>query len=64
VEGLSRAAVYRIIDDPQTGVVSVSLKQPGAERGIRLIGLKSLRAHIARCASEQLANRLDAKGAA
>jgi len=64
VEGLSRAAVYRAIDDPATGVVSVSLKQPGAKRGVRLIGRNSLRAWIARSASEQLANRLDARGAA
>jgi hypothetical protein len=64
IEGLSRAAVYRIIDDSASGVVSVSMRQPGAERGIRLIGLNSLRAYIAKCASEQLADRLAVKGAA
>lgn len=63
LEGLSRAAVYRIIDDPASGVVSVSMKQPGTDRGIRLIGKNSLRAYIARCAHAQLADRLAVKGA-
>jgi len=64
VEGLSRAAVYRLIDDPASGVVSVSMKQAGAARGIRLVGLNSLRANIARRATEQLAYRLAVKEAA
>ena len=64
IEGLSRAAVYRLIEDPESGVLSVSLKQSGAARGVRLVGLNSLRAYIARCASEQLANRLAMKEAA
>lgn len=63
MEALSRAAVYRILDDPKSGVVSVALAQPGNKRGVRLIGLNSLRAYIARCAAEQIANRLAVKGA-
>lgn len=63
LEGISRPGIYRILDDPKSGVVSVSLKQPGTDRGIRLIGRNSLRAYIARCAEEQLADRLAAKGA-
>jgi hypothetical protein len=62
IEGLSRAAVYRLIDDPASGVVSVSMTNPGAARGIRLVGLNSLRACIARRATEQLANRIATKG--
>ena len=64
LEGISRPGIYRIIDDPKCGVVSVSLKQPGTNRGIRLVGRNSLRAYIARCAQEQLADRLAVKGAA
>jgi len=64
IEGLSRAAVYRLIEDPASGVVSVAMKQPGAKRGVRLVGLNSLRAYIQRCAAEQLANRLAERGAA
>lgn len=63
IEGLSRAAIYRICNDPKSGVISVGLSQPGNKRGVRLIGLNSLRAYIARCATEQLANRLAVKGA-
>jgi len=61
LEGISRPGIYRIIDDPKNGVLSVSLKQPGTNRGIRLVGRNSLRAYIARCAQEQLANRLAVK---
>ena len=64
LEGISRPGIYRIIDDPKSGVVSVSLKQPGTNRGIRLVGRNSLRSYIARCAQEQLADRLAVKGAA
>jgi hypothetical protein len=64
IEGLSRASVYRIIDDPKSGVVSVGLSQAGNKRGVRLIGLNSLRAYIARNAAEQLANRLAVREAA
>jgi hypothetical protein len=64
LEGISRPGIYRIIDDPKSGVVSVSLKQPGTNRGIRLVGRNSLRAYIARCAQEQLADRLAVRGAA
>jgi len=64
IEGLSRAAVYRICNDPKSGVISVGLSQPGNKRGVRLIGRNSLRAYIARCAAEQLASRLAVKEAA
>jgi hypothetical protein len=57
LEGLSRPALYRLLDDPASGVVSVSLRQPGTARGVRLIGRKSLRAWIAKQAQEQLAAR-------
>lgn len=57
LEGLSRAALYRITADKASGVVSVSITQPGSERGVRLIGLQSLRAYIAKCASEQIARK-------
>lgn len=59
LEGLSRPALYRLLDDPAAGVVSVSLRQPGAARGVRLIGRRSLRAWIARQAAEQLAARVE-----
>jgi hypothetical protein len=64
LEGISRPGIYRIIDDPKSGVISVSLKQPGTNRGIRLVGRNSLRSYISRCAQEQLADRLALKGAA
>ena len=44
LEGLSRASLYKVIHDKRRGVVSISLKEPGTERGIRLLGLRSLRA--------------------
>lgn len=59
LEGLSRPALYRLLDDPAAAVVSVSLRQPGAARGVRLIGRKSLRAWIARQAQEQIAARME-----
>jgi len=59
LEALSRPALYRLLDDPASGVVSVSLRQPGTARGVRLIGRKSLRAWIARQAQEQLAARIE-----
>jgi len=57
LEGLSRPCLYRLLDDPSSGVVSVSLRQPGTARGVRLIGRKSLRAWIAKQAQEQLEAR-------
>jgi hypothetical protein len=59
LEGLSRPALYRLLDDPASGVVSVSLRQPGTARGVRLIGRKSLRSWIAKQAQEQLAARAE-----
>ena len=59
LEGLSRPHLYRLMDDPSSGVVSVSLRQPGTARGVRLIGRKSLRAWIAKQAQEQLAARVE-----
>ena len=53
LEGLSRSVVYQLIDDPGTGILSVSLRRPGTTRGCRLVGLKSLRAFLARLAAEQ-----------
>jgi hypothetical protein len=64
LEGLSRAALYRIVGDKASGVVSVAICQPGSDRGVRLIGLQSLRAYIARCAENQIAARLAEKEAA
>ena len=64
LEGISRPGIYRIIDESQSGVVTVSLKSPGANRGIRLVGRNSLRAYISRRAQEQIADRLAVKGAA
>ncbi len=64
LEGLSRAALYRITNDKASGVVSVSITQPGSDRGVRLIGLQSLRTYIARCAENQIAARLAEKEAA
>jgi hypothetical protein len=57
IQGLSRAALYRIVNDPTSGVASVSLRQPGTYRGTHLIGLNSLRAYIARQAIKQIASR-------
>jgi hypothetical protein len=58
LESLTRASIYGIISNPETQVTTVSLKSaPGAARGCRLIGLKSLRAYIARLAGEQNAHR-------
>lgn len=59
LEGLSRPALYRLLDDTASGVVSVSLRQPGTARGVRLIGRKSLRSWIACQAQEQLAARIE-----
>ena len=59
LEGLSRPALYRLLDDTASGVVSVSLRQPGTARGVRLIGRKSLRAWIACQAQAQLAARIE-----
>jgi hypothetical protein len=56
LEGLSRASLYKVIRDKRRGVVSISLKEPGTERGIRLLGLRSLRAYLARLAFEQNAH--------
>ena len=53
LEGLSRATLYKVIRDESCGVVSISLRKPGAERGIRLLGLRSLRAYLTRLAAEQ-----------
>jgi hypothetical protein len=53
LEGLSRATLYKVIRDRSRGVVSISLKEPGTERGIRLLGLRSLRAYLTRLAIEQ-----------
>lgn len=64
LEGLSRAALYRIVGDKASGVISVVICQPGSDRGVRLIGLQSLRAYIARCAENQIAARLAEKEAA
>ena len=51
LEGLSRGTLYQLIGKGL--VMSVSLRGPGAERGIRLVGLCSLRAYLARLAAEQ-----------
>jgi hypothetical protein len=64
LEGLSRAALYRIVADKASGVVSVAICQPGSDRGVRLIGLQSLRTYIAKCAENQIAARLAEKEAA
>jgi hypothetical protein len=56
LEGLSRATLYKVIQDKRRGVVSISLKEPGTERGIRLLGLRSLRAYLTRLAIEQNAH--------
>jgi hypothetical protein len=56
LEGLSRATLYKVIRDKSRGVVSISLKEPGAERGIRLLGLRSLRAYLTRLSVEQNAH--------
>ena len=56
LEGLSRASLYKIIRDRGRGVVTISLKEPGAERGVRLLGLRSLRAYLTRLAIEQNAH--------
>ena len=64
LDGISRSGLYRVMDDPLSEVVSVSLKQRGAERGLRLIGRNSLRRYIARCARQQLKERVATKGGA
>ena len=51
LEGLSRGTLYQLI--AKGLIVSVSLRELGAERGVRLIGLCSLRTYLARLATEQ-----------
>ena len=54
LEALSKASIYAILDNPESRVISVCLKaNPKAQRGCRLIGLKSLRAYLSRLAAEQ-----------
>jgi hypothetical protein len=53
LEGLSRATLYKLINDARSGIVTISLREPGAKRGVRLLGLKSLRAFLSRVAAEQ-----------
>ena len=58
LETLSRSLVYALIDDPSTGILSISLRRPGTSRGCRLVGLKSLRKFLARHALKQNVVRL------
>jgi hypothetical protein len=51
LEGLNRGSIYELI--AKRLVVSISLRRPGAARGIRLVGLRSLRGYLARLAVEQ-----------
>jgi hypothetical protein len=58
LEGLSRATLYKLINDVRSGVISISLREPGAERGVRLLGLRSLRRYLANLARYQMRQRL------
>lgn len=53
LEGLTRATLYDLINDRRSGVISISLRGPGAKRGIRLLDRTSLRRFLARKAAEQ-----------
>lgn len=44
LEGLSRAHIYKLIEDGR--IESRNLKEPGASRGVRLVKLDSLRSYI------------------
>lgn len=50
LEGLSRAYLYKLIGAGR--VRSLSLAEPGAARGVRLIDLASLREYLAKAAAE------------
>jgi len=52
LEGLSRTTVVELIDSEV--VKSVTLRQPGAQRGIRLIHLPSLRQYLHDLANQQV----------
>jgi hypothetical protein len=51
LEGLSRSFIYKLIAAGK--IRSISLAEPGAKRGCRLIDLESLRSYIAGLAMEQ-----------
>ena len=51
LEGLSRTTCTEIIDNCQ--VKSVTIRQPGAQRGIRLIWLPGLRKYLHELADKQ-----------
>jgi hypothetical protein len=44
--GIPRTEMFRLISGPNPKVDSVHYKKPGAQKGIRLVKLSSLRAHI------------------
>lgn len=52
--GLSRAAFYRMMDDPGCTVIFVSLRKPGSTRGTRLVSVKSVKEYIAKAATAQM----------
>ena len=60
IEGLARTTVGELID---SGLVkSVTLRQPGAQRGIRLIHLPSLRKYLHDLAAAQVREKAIRQG--
>jgi hypothetical protein len=57
LEGLSRATLYKLVNDARSGVVTISLREPRTERGVRLLGLRSLRRYLANLARDQMRKR-------
>jgi hypothetical protein len=55
LEGLARTTTVELIDSG--AVKSVTLRQPGARRGIRLIHLPSLRKYLHDLANQQVQDR-------
>jgi hypothetical protein len=48
--GLTRTTILEIIQDPQADVRSAVIRKPGRVRGIRLVFMPSLLAHLSRLA--------------
>jgi hypothetical protein len=56
--GISRSGWMDIIRNPNSGVRSICIKQPGRQRGIRLLYMPSVHAYFDRLAQEQEAKSI------
>jgi hypothetical protein len=51
--GLTRSSWMDVINNPKSGVRSISIKQPGKQRGIRILYMPSVHAYFDRLTKEQ-----------